>query len=89
MFDLGWGGKVCDPLDLVFKEAGRHVSRTLEGQVDAGIWRSNLCAAAQAQIRVSAIARAVAGGPGVASRSPSLTMIEEGSRRRCQWAKSV
>jgi hypothetical protein len=63
MFDLGWGGKVCDSLDLVFKEAGRHVSRTLEGQVGAWLWRSNLCATAQAEIRVSGVARAVASGP--------------------------
>jgi hypothetical protein len=63
MFDLIWGGKVCDSLDLVSKEAGRRVLRTLEGQVDAGLWRSNLRAAAQAQIGVSGIARAVASGP--------------------------
>jgi hypothetical protein len=78
MLILGWGGKVCDSLDLVSKEVSRHVSRTLLGQVDAGHWRSNLCAAAQAQIRMSGIARAVASGPWVASPPPSLTMFQEG-----------
>jgi hypothetical protein len=39
MFDLGlgWGGEVCGSLDLVSKEAGRHVPKTLKGQVDAGL----------------------------------------------------